>query len=751
MLIPKPALLSFAALLLAACSAPATISTDTPATDTLVQALPGPEPETSAETAGDSPLEAESATENQTAAAAEIEPNPELNLSQPDNPELERDLLIPEDEPLTPLPSTIVETSPELPPPPQPLLLQAGELELQLGPEPAIEVSIQPLAQQTYPQLEQEERPSSEPTPAAPEEPPTTFLEPEPADVSDADYQRRINQLLRAEMELYQQRPSVAYEIYMELGQETGDPNISAKAYEAARSTRDIGKMSAAIDLWLQQDPSNQEALNLYTLQLLQDNLLLQALANIERLHSLGGEVDFRMPMQALIFPSERQARELLGSYRRLAMNYPEREDVWASILGLSIYLASVLDYQQRYQEAADLLAGLENIELGWGLIDADAANRHLVLYAGINEQLLSPLQMRQWYQETIAANPDNVDLRLLQLRHLPDPTLEARVLSVHLLTRPSLPEILSLRAQSQDLELDSTLEALDFYLNLRTLAGDRRALVQYALIAQQNGELSLADEYLLQIYNEPAARASAYLARLQLWLEGGELGIAEQIYRSAWQEQQLPPLEAALIYAQALAIAGYDNEGISLLTLQLQTAPDIPTMVRILQTRAEIYLHQGSYALMEADFRQVIARSPQDSSAYNALGYILANINTRLDESERLIGKALSLAPDNPSYVDSLGWLAFRRGELKRSQELIEWSYRRLPDAEIAAHLGEVYWELDERERAIYVWLKALEDDEEHEVLTETIVRLSAAAGDSDLKAHLVALLQTITAESEQ
>jgi predicted negative regulator of RcsB-dependent stress response len=44
--------------------------------------------------------------------------------------------------------------------------------------------------------------------------------------------------------------------------------------------------------------------------------------------------------------------------------------------------------------------------------------------------------------------------------------------------------------------------------------------------------------------------------------------------------------------------------------------------------------------------------------------------------------------------------------------------------DAEIAAHLGEVLWELGRREEARTVWRRALDADPDHEYLLRVIGR---------------------------
>ncbi|MFN7135438.1 MAG: tetratricopeptide repeat protein, partial [Myxococcales bacterium] len=64
------------------------------------------------------------------------------------------------------------------------------------------------------------------------------------------------------------------------------------------------------------------------------------------------------------------------------------------------------------------------------------------------------------------------------------------------------------------------------------------------------------------------------------------------------------------------------------------------------------------------ARMRQVLAVNPLNASALNFIGYTWAELGQNLDEAEALIRKALELNPDNGAYVDSLGWVLYKKGD---------------------------------------------------------------------------------------
>ena len=132
-----------------------------------------------------------------------------------------------------------------------------------------------------------------------------------------------------------------------------------------------------------------------------------------------------------------------------------------------------------------------------------------------------------------------------------------------------------------------------------------------------------------------------------------------------------------------------------------------------------------GNLAEMERLLRQVMTAKPDYHHAYNALGYSFAERGVRLPEARDLIKKALEFAPDDPFITDSLGWVEFRMGNKTEALRILEGAYKTRPDAEIAAHLGEVLWSLGQRDRAQQVWREGLLADNENETLLETLKRL--------------------------
>jgi Flp pilus assembly protein TadD len=120
------------------------------------------------------------------------------------------------------------------------------------------------------------------------------------------------------------------------------------------------------------------------------------------------------------------------------------------------------------------------------------------------------------------------------------------------------------------------------------------------------------------------------------------------------------------------------------------------------------------------------MALAPQEAHAFNALGYSLADRNIRLDEAHQLIEKAVQLSPQDAYIQDSLGWVKFRQGKLQEALAILQAAFKSKPDAEIAAHLGEVLWVTGQTREAGKIWREGLMLKADNATLAETLKRFN-------------------------
>jgi tetratricopeptide (TPR) repeat protein len=174
-------------------------------------------------------------------------------------------------------------------------------------------------------------------------------------------------------------------------------------------------------------------------------------------------------------------------------------------------------------------------------------------------------------------------------------------------------------------------------------------------------------------------------------------------------------------IGAQIMRDADRHQDAIKILGDGLRSMPDNPELLYEHALAAEKI---KDYVLMEKQLRRLIELKPEDSLAYNALGYSFADRNVRLDDAEQLLREALRLSPDSGAILDSLGWALFRKGRYNEAIDYLRNAFQRQPDGEVAAHLGEAFWAIGQRETAIQMWRAAAKEFSDHPVLKETMQR---------------------------
>ena len=142
----------------------------------------------------------------------------------------------------------------------------------------------------------------------------------------------------------------------------------------------------------------------------------------------------------------------------------------------------------------------------------------------------------------------------------------------------------------------------------------------------------------------------------------------------------------------------------------QLSTKADDKEYVYFL--RGDTYEHEKKYDEAEAEFKKVLAITPQSAAALNYLGYMNADRDVRLEESLNYIKMAVSLEPTNGAYLDSLGWAYFKLGKYDLAEEnLTKASLRMGSDPTVQDHLGDLYQKTGRLKLAAAHWERAVEE----------------------------------------
>ena len=128
-------------------------------------------------------------------------------------------------------------------------------------------------------------------------------------------------------------------------------------------------------------------------------------------------------------------------------------------------------------------------------------------------------------------------------------------------------------------------------------------------------------------------------------------------------------------------------------------------------------------FLLLTASAAPLAAAAPDGRATF--LEAHCAGCHNGIDRKGGLDLEALAFKPDDPAILDSLGWVYYRIGELSRAENYLRQAWQSYPDAEIAAHLGEVLWIQGKQQEARDIWSQSLKQQPDSTILRRTMQRL--------------------------
>ena len=165
------------------------------------------------------------------------------------------------------------------------------------------------------------------------------------------------------------------------------------------------------------------------------------------------------------------------------------------------------------------------------------------------------------------------------------------------------------------------------------------------------------------------------------------------------------------LVLGWTLTRARKTDEAIAQLKGILERFPNNEELVlKARSSLSSIYAEQNDFARAEAELETIFAKNPDDPGINNDLGYLYADQGKNLEKAEEMIRLAVSRDPDNYAYLDSLGWVLFKRGKFQEARGPLEKAQGDpRADSTIPDHLGDVYFQLQEHAKARAAWERAV------------------------------------------
>ena len=561
----------------------------------------------------------------------------------------------------------------------------------------------------TQPQVEGQSSSPPEVEVAEPEQP-KIKVRPRPENYPAAPFEKEtLYQLLVAEVAGYRGQYDTALEKYVELAVKSRDPGVAARATRLAAYLKRNPEALMTAKVWADEDPDSLDAHRHAADQFMKVGDLESAILHMEAVKRLGGLANFDVFAYRAANLDDESRSALLDAISRMLEDYADDEQLLFS-------KAVLLEQSGRLEEALVLanilLQGKKNINV-------------IILKVNALKGLHRSQDAVEFLGNTLKELPENRRLRLIYARFL----FEAN-------------------------ELDSAREQYEWVLERSPNDGD--ILFALALIAMEQKQDESAKKYLNAMvrWNRRVGEAHFYLGSLAekemnfpaaireykqvgngyeflpaqariaaMMVDQGRLKETQEYLERVRAENPGLSHQIIMVEGQLLSERGFEQEVFALLDDAIAQQAD---NVDLLYFRAMTGEKFDRMDILERDLKAIIELEPDNADALNALGYSLTDRTNRHEEALALIRRALAIKPNEAAFIDSMGWVLFRLEKLEEAVKYLRQALDLFPNDEVAAHLGEVLWNLGEKLEAGQVWEKALELKPDSEVLKQVINRLS-------------------------
>jgi len=545
------------------------------------------------------------------------------------------------------------------------------------------------------------------------------------APISSALDSELFYQILLGELSARDGETAASYSLLLDAARKTNDGRLYQRAVEVALQSRAGDSALAAARAWKQALPNSREA----------NRYFLQILIGLNKI----GEIQEPLKREVALADPKDRAATILALPRYFARVSDKKLAATMVEQALAAYLTT-----PAVGAAAWTSIGRMRLEAGDGKGALDAARKGQSLDATAQGPALLALSLM---------NPKTPQAEAIVKKHLEGPaTAEFRMDYVRVLldakrTAEAAAQLESLTLEKPDylpawlirgaLELQegktaAAEQSLNRYVELALTkhadpagAETDRGLIQAYLslseIAEQRKDFAKAEAWLNRI-DDPQDLFNAQLRRAAILARQGKLEEARKLIRS---QPERTEQDARLKVAAEVELLREGKQYQSAYDLLAEATQRYPDDFDLLYDMAMMAEKLGNLDQMERLLRRVIAGKPDYPHAYNALGFSLAERNTRLSEARQLVLKALDLAPRDPFITDSLAWVEYRSGNLTEALQLLQSAFKDRPDAEIAAHMGEVLWTMGRHEEALSAWRDGAQINADNETLLDTLKRL--------------------------
>lgn len=142
-----------------------------------------------------------------------------------------------------------------------------------------------------------------------------------------------------------------------------------------------------------------------------------------------------------------------------------------------------------------------------------------------------------------------------------------------------------------------------------------------------------------------------------------------------------------------------------------------------IYSTLGDVKNELGKWPESVDAFQNALRLDRNNHNALNNYAYYLSLRSENLDEALEMSKRAVGMEPQNAAYLDTLGWIYYKKGDFDNALEYIQQAVNTgEASAEVFEHMGNVFEALGEEDKAKKWWGKAFELDPERTYLNDQL-----------------------------
>jgi tetratricopeptide (TPR) repeat protein len=138
----------------------------------------------------------------------------------------------------------------------------------------------------------------------------------------------------------------------------------------------------------------------------------------------------------------------------------------------------------------------------------------------------------------------------------------------------------------------------------------------------------------------------------------------------------------------------------------------------------AESYYRENKYEKSDSVFDEILVINPDNIYILNNYAYYLSLRGEKLVKAQDLGERLVKLAPNNPSYLDTYGWVLFVSEDYTEAEKYVRQAYD-LGGKDrftIVEHYGDIMYKLGNEDDALKYWKEAAKLNKPSEILQNKI-----------------------------